>query len=69
MYAKQTYEEKPIPMKDFDPQARVKVLRKVLESIAEPRRRNILTTTSPATAKDLTPVENQYLPELFKVAA
>jgi hypothetical protein len=42
MHLKQTIEEKPIAMQDFDPHAQVNTLRKVLESITDPRRRQIL---------------------------
>jgi hypothetical protein len=42
MHLKQTIEEKPIAMQDFDPQVQVKTLRKVRDSITDPRRRQIL---------------------------
>jgi hypothetical protein len=45
MYRTQTAAESPIPMQDFDSHTQVRALRKVLESIIEPRRRQILAKT------------------------
>jgi hypothetical protein len=45
MYRTEAAAESPIPMQDFDSHTQVKVLRKVLESITDPRRRLILART------------------------
>lgn len=42
MYAGRVLEKKPLDMRDFDPLAVVKVARRHLETIREPRRRQIL---------------------------
>ena len=45
MYLKETYPEIPVPMKDFNTHVQVRVMRKVLETVTDPRRRQILITT------------------------
>ena len=45
MYLAKPYPEIPVPMQDFDTRIQVKCLRKVLETITDPRRRQILITT------------------------
>jgi hypothetical protein len=45
MYLQETIPARPIPMRDFDSHIQVKVMRKVLESITDPRRRQILAKT------------------------
>jgi len=45
MYLAKPYEEIPVPMQDFDTHIGVQSLRKVLETVTDPRRRQILTET------------------------